>query len=1220
MRIMKESPTIIKTPVLKTVEDFYELRRRGIGYIEKLGSDYWTDFNLTDSGIAILEAYIYALTDLGYRTGWKMRDLLAPETYGSDTHQPFFTAREILTVNPWTPDDFRRLLIDLDGVRNAWMVCKECACDVFLYAWCDAESNLQLGYELPSGISEDKSIKVQALGLYEALLELESDPVLGDLNDRKIIQKFTLTVGTELESYELELHFPDWALLHQDAFEAFRESTDDPIAITISKFSRSKTASNIILTPELRQFWNGVFYVTFTFTAGGMSIVIPNAALRIFSNTAVKNVVTVADLIALLQEKSNTGFIQLYRRKLVKVADQITAAKKALHDHRNLDEDFCRIKQVAIEDIAICADVEVAPAADIEWVQAKIWFEIQQYMNPPIPFYSLKEMVEKDIASEDIFNGPPLESGFILQKDLDATGLKTVLYASDIINRLMDIDGVIAINHLLMTKYDADGQLVRGAADIGLTSYSPAKISAEWTMAITANHQPRLYFNLSSFLFFKNGLPFTPRKGEAEDTLLQLHGESERIKIKDPVQDFPIPTGVYRDPADYYPVQYSLPRLYGISPIGLPGHVGPIRIAQARQLKAYLMVFEQVLINQFEQLAHVSDLFSLSPLVNKTYFSSLIDDALINDSAILFNGYNQNTLDALTESKIEFQDRRNRFLDHILTRFGEHFDEYALLLNTLEDNAIAADELIKDKISFLKAYPVISSDRSRAMDYKDEPCSPESRQPGLKRRINLLLGYPDLTFAWTVTNPVPGSFDVVFELEDGNKSLWLIGVYTVTTSDEDQAKKEAHQEIITQMTDSTAYVITQLAGGFELTINDQGGNLLATHPQLFALQKDAEQLMDELTAWAAQHRMILVEHLLLRPKFPGDALFPICSEGECHTCDADPYSFRLTFVMPAWNNAYRENLDLRAFANKTIMTETPSHLLPKVCWVGNNGFDIDSCDPMISTIAAFLEQHALTAGGIRPTSVEACTCAMNIYQAYSTEFKTWFDDKKLMHFTEDALYALLPARFNPIDLTAITCAAVLTTDLVNTLKTMLLDYYVQLALKGFQFEKFEDAWCAWLEANAKVDWEEIKLNDRIEALLEMDNLSSNDPDIHDKICQCAAAILAAYGTQFYQWMKLKIGTGLDWTLFGSVPDPVFPVCSGVVNSSATQQKIKDMLVGTLTNPGYYADWVEVSFRLWTLLDLLGKLTNVYPTATLHDCDDGSDINPVRLNTTALGGT
>jgi hypothetical protein len=36
------------------------------------------------------------------------------------------------------------------------------------------------------------------------------------------------------------------------------------------------------------------------------------------------------------------------------------------------------------------------------------------------------------------------------------------------------------------------------------------------------------------------------------------------------------------------------------------------------------------------------------------------------------------------------------------------------------------------------------------------------------------------------------------------------------------------------------------------------------------------------------------------------------------------------------------------------------------------------------------------------------------------------------------------------------------------------------------------------------------------------------------------------------------------------------------------------------------------------VNLLSRLRNVYPGATLHDCDDGSDHNPVRLDNTALG--
>ena len=51
---------------------------------------------------------------------------------------------------------------------------------------------------------------------------------------------------------------------------------------------------------------------------------------------------------------------------------------------------------------------------------------------------------------------------------------------------------------------------------------------------------------------------------------------------------------------------------------------------------------------------------------------------------------------------------------------------------------------------------------------------------------------------------------------------------------------------------------------------------------------------------------------------------------------------------------------------------------------------------------------------------------------------------------------------------------------------------------------------------------------------------------------------------------------------------------------------------------HYDAYPEVSYRLRIVVDLLTNLRNTYPAATLHDCDDGGDHNPVRLNSTALG--
>ena len=43
--VMAESVTILKDEVLKPDQDFAALRRKGLEYIQDLGSDLWTDYN-----------------------------------------------------------------------------------------------------------------------------------------------------------------------------------------------------------------------------------------------------------------------------------------------------------------------------------------------------------------------------------------------------------------------------------------------------------------------------------------------------------------------------------------------------------------------------------------------------------------------------------------------------------------------------------------------------------------------------------------------------------------------------------------------------------------------------------------------------------------------------------------------------------------------------------------------------------------------------------------------------------------------------------------------------------------------------------------------------------------------------------------------------------------------------------------------------------------------
>src|SRR6185436_18420488 len=106
---MTDVLSLIKANPLLHGEDFAWLRKQGIKHIEETGSSLWTDYNTSDPGITMLEAVCYAITDLAYRTGFEVKDLLAPEHLTKDTwKQVFYTAKQILHNSPLTLVDYRK--------------------------------------------------------------------------------------------------------------------------------------------------------------------------------------------------------------------------------------------------------------------------------------------------------------------------------------------------------------------------------------------------------------------------------------------------------------------------------------------------------------------------------------------------------------------------------------------------------------------------------------------------------------------------------------------------------------------------------------------------------------------------------------------------------------------------------------------------------------------------------------------------------------------------------------------------------------------------------------------------------------------------------------------------------------------------------------------------------------------------------------------------------
>ncbi|MEK7301548.1 MAG: hypothetical protein AAB073_00165, partial [Pseudomonadota bacterium] len=109
--------------------DFETLRKEAIGKVQDLCGEIWTDYNLHDPGVTILEQLCYGLTDLSYRTGFGIQDYLAGEMNVIDYEkQALFSPEEILPSSPVTEIDYQKILYDaISEIDYIWL--ESCAMD-----------------------------------------------------------------------------------------------------------------------------------------------------------------------------------------------------------------------------------------------------------------------------------------------------------------------------------------------------------------------------------------------------------------------------------------------------------------------------------------------------------------------------------------------------------------------------------------------------------------------------------------------------------------------------------------------------------------------------------------------------------------------------------------------------------------------------------------------------------------------------------------------------------------------------------------------------------------------------------------------------------------------------------------------------------------------------------------------------------------------------------
>lgn len=406
------------------------------------------------------------------------------------------------------------------------------------------------------------------------------------------------------------------------------------------------------------------------------------------------------------------------------------AVRRRLLAVRNLGEDFLPPVVLAPRPVTIRADLEVGEVSDPTALLAAVYRALADVISPRLTFRSRSELERAGQSTTDIFDGPPLTRGFLADDELEGSERRTALRVSDLIHAAMEVEGVLAVRSLTVS---AAGQTDGWYLELGRADelFAPF-LKVEPDAAGPAGSRIRLW---------RGNVLAQPDAARA----LALFRAEESTTAQPPLpreeRDLPPPTGRARRLDRYLSLQNQFPDVYGIGALGLPDSATDERRAQARQLKAYLTLFDQVLAGTFTQLAHAAELFAAGNGTPRSYFPAPLDTVPgLADVLPLSADEYATRLGEWAETPDQACARRLRFLQHVLARFGEDFQD-AILLQAGSWNSTA--RLVQDMAGFLADYRQAGPGRCRAFDYSQlawEPVTGSTNVSGLERRLSRKLG------------------------------------------------------------------------------------------------------------------------------------------------------------------------------------------------------------------------------------------------------------------------------------------------------------------------------------------------------------------------------------------------------------------------------------------------------------------------------------------------
>lgn len=441
-----------------------------------------------------------------------------------------------------------------------------------------------------------------------------------------------------------------------------------------------------------------------------------------------------AQTVATGRYRCHIGLKQRDSRSDEQVIDRVHVL---LNQHRNLAEFFMRPVMLKTREIRLAGRVCLTRSADAGTVYGQILQVLQNYAAPSAMQSGYGELAAAGFFADQIFNGPELQHGWICGEEALRNKCRRVSLF-ELSSLIMGIDGVSHVESLSFSDENDETEIGIDEAEI-----------------------PEILLSVD-FQLTRNNLPVAPAANQPMQQYLSERAAAHQSAGVGAGVDLhlELPCGKYRNIEQYYSVQNTFPDIYGIGYNSLQSDAASYRVASSRQLKGYLMVYDQLLANQFSQLAHIGDLYSFHPghatrkdaeqgLEHKpfavTYYCQSLYD--VPDAKPLLRGNDafayrfdadsadrQATREAWdkfrkfqfneyiyglrsgVESESEATDRRDRMLTHLMARHGDKAGDYDDMIKTCQWYGSELGSRIVVKSIWLQNYRKLSYFRTKAYD------------------------------------------------------------------------------------------------------------------------------------------------------------------------------------------------------------------------------------------------------------------------------------------------------------------------------------------------------------------------------------------------------------------------------------------------------------------------------------------------------------------------